>query len=563
MLSSNSIKSQKSHQQKPITTKLNNSLPHFPPNIICQNRSFRNWSGEIRADSVPCCIPRNTEEVISVVNWAWKENYKIRPVGQAHNWSPLILKSRQGSTERIMLMDLSHHFTHVHIEHHARFSIVTAQAAILMETLLTRMEEQGLGFTATPAPGDLTLGAVLAINGHGTAVKALSEVPVSGHTYGSLSNAILSLSAVVWDTGSQQYTLKRFERSEPDCAPLLTHIGSALILEIQLQAGKNQRLRCQSFTDIPATELFASPEQAKGKRTFSHFLDQSGRVEVILFPFTDKPWLKVWSVSPTKPALSTKTDTPYNYPFSDNISLNISDFMENVLVNAPAITPFIGETQYQLTKAALQGNAKDIWGWSKNVLLYVRPTTLRVTANGYAVLTRRADIQRVLNVFYTQWQNLMAEFTMAGKYPINGPLEVRVTELDNPIEVMDAKAVVPSLSAIRPRLDHPEWDVAIWLDILTMPKTPHALEFLRKFEQWLFQEFNGDYACARVEWSKGWAYGKTAAWEDEEVLTKIIPTSLTDGLPTNNNWNFAVATLQKYDPHQIFRSPLLDKLFSR
>ncbi len=562
MPSSDLLKKEKSDLQNKIISATEYHLPNFPKEVIWKMINFKNWSGEIRANNIPCCIPKTREEIISVVNWAWQENYKLRPIGQSHNWSPLILASGQSFKHRIMLLDLSAHFTHVNIEHRSQFSIVTAQTGILMETLLTQMEEQGLGFTATPAPGDLTLGAVLAIDGHGTAIKALDEIPLPGHTFGSLSNAILSLSAVVWDRKNQQYTIRRFERHDPDCAPLLTHVGCSLILDVKLQAGKNQRLRCQSFTNIPADELFAPPENTKAKRTFSDFLDKSGRAEIILFPFTHAPWLKVWSVTPTKPAASIEVKAPYNYPFSDNISPTLSDIADNLLANFPQITPLVSEMQYQLTHAVLQNNGKDLWGWSKNLLLYVKPTTLRVTANGYAVLTQRKNIQLVLNKFYTHWKQLIQHYANQGKYPINGPLEVRVTGLDDPNEVMYAGAVVPGLSAIRPRLDRPEWDVAIWLDVLTFPETPYAIEFFRQFEQWLFDEFEGYYACARVEWSKGWAYGTNRAWEDQEVLGKIIPASLTDGLPADNNWVSAVSALQKHDPHHIFRSPLLDKLFS-
>ncbi|MDC9590629.1 cholesterol oxidase substrate-binding domain-containing protein [Xenorhabdus sp. XENO-10] len=562
MPSSELLKRENNQLQKVIITEIEYNLPNFPKEIIWKTINFKNWSGEIQAYNIPCCIPKSIGDVITVVNWAWKENYKLRPIGQSHNWSPLILESGQSFTNRIMLMDLSPYFSQVSIEHRSQFSIVTAQTGILMEKLMTQMEDQGLGFTATPAPGDLTLGAVLAIGGHGTAINALDETLLPGHTFGSLSNTILSLSAIVWDEENQQYAIKQFERSDPNCAPLLIHIGGALILEVQFQAGKNQRLRCQSLTDIPAAELFASSENAKGNRTLSQFLDKSGRAEIILFPFTNNPWLKVWSVAPTQPPSSVEVNAPYNYPFSDNIPLIISDLVKEALSINPSVTPFIGEMQYLLTNIALQGREKDIWGWSKNLLLYVKPTTLRVTANGYAVLTRRADIQRVLSVFYSQWKNLIEEFEIEGKYPINGPLEVRVTGLDNPAEVMYEKAVVPGLSAIRPRLDHPEWDVAVWLDILTFPNTPYSIEFLRKFEQWLFQEFNGTYASARVEWSKGWAYGKTTAWEDTDVLTKKIPASFTDGLSADNNWASTVSALQKYDPHHVFRSPLLNKLLS-
>ena len=44
-----------------------------------------------------------------------------------------------------------------------------------MEALLTALEARALGLTATPAPGDLTLGGVLAIDGHGTAIPATGE----------------------------------------------------------------------------------------------------------------------------------------------------------------------------------------------------------------------------------------------------------------------------------------------------------------------------------------------------------------------------------------------------
>ncbi|PHM61938.1 cholesterol oxidase substrate-binding domain-containing protein [Xenorhabdus ishibashii] len=562
MSSTDPLKKEEISLQKEVINEIEYDLPHFPQEVIWKMINFKNWSGEIHANNIPCCIPKTIEEVISVVNWAWKENYKLRPIGQSHNWSPLILKSGQNFKNRIMLMDLSSHFTHVNIEHRSQFSIVTAQTGVLMETLMTRMEEQELGFTATPAPGDLTLGAVLAINGHGTAIKAVDETPLPGHIFGSLSNTILSLSAVVWDKETQQYIVKRFERDEPDCAPLLTHVGCALVLEVQFQAGKNQHLRCQSFTDIPADELFSLPENAKEKRTLSYFLDKSGRTEIILFPFTQSPWLKVWNVAPTKPASSTEVKAPYNYPFSDKIPPILSDIAEDILTAFPQITPLFCKKQYQLIGAALQIHGKDIWGWSKNLLLYVKPTTLRVTANGYAVLTQRTNIQLVLNKFYTQWKKLIQHYASQGKYPINGPLEVRVTGLDDPAEVMQAGATVPSLSAIRPHLDHPEWDVAVWLDVLTFPRTHYATEFCHQFEQWLFNEFDGSYASARVEWSKGWAYGPNTAWEDKEVLTKTIPASFTDGLPADNNWASTISTLQKYDPHHIFRSPLLDTLFS-
>ncbi|MDR0218199.1 MAG: FAD-binding protein [Enterobacteriaceae bacterium] len=546
------------------------SLIDFPDNITLKNINFINWSKEIKANNIQCCIPKSDKEVLAVVNWAGKQNYKLRVVGESHNWSPLIISSNNQATNRTLLMDLTQYFSQISIKHLPEYSIVTAQTGILMETLMTKMEEQGIGFTATPAPGDLTLGGVLAIGGHGTSIKALNETPQSGHTYGSLSNTILSLTAVVWDEKSEQYIIKRFKRNEPDCAPLLVHLGCSLILNAELQAGKNQRLQCESMTHISATELFAEtfaetfakkPDD-KNKRTFSSFLDAGGRAEAILFPFTEKPWLKVWRIAPEKPQASTDVTHPYNYPFSDNIPVQLSDLAKEITHLTPALTPLFGQLQFSLTESALLTGKKDLWGWSKNVLLYVKPTTLRVTANGYAILTSRNTIQKVLNRFYSQWKTLIKEYQNHGKFPVNGPIEIRVSGLDTPAEVVQADAVVPSLSAIRPRPDKPQWDVAIWLDVLTLPDTKYAAEFYHQLEQWMFKEFDDSYASIRVEWSKGWAYSENAAWDENEILTQRIPASLTDGLPVDNNWYSAINTLKKFDPHGVFRSPLLDKLLS-
>ncbi|MDX7987877.1 FAD-binding protein [Xenorhabdus sp. 12] len=548
-------------KQNNIPTNQSNDLPDFPKDVKWEFREFKTWSSEIKVKHVPCCTPNSVEQVLEVVNWAKKQVYKVRPVGQSHNWSPLIFKSG-ARAEKILLMDLQPHFNQVSIEQSSPVSIVKAQTGVLMETLMTTMEEHGLGFTATPAPGDLTLGGVIAIGGHGTAISALNEKNEDGHTYGSVNNSILSFSAVVWDEASQQYILKVFQRTDPDCAPLLTALGSVLILEAQLQAGKNQRLRCESFTDIPAKELFSPPQYTEiNKQAISHFLDKSGRIEVILFPFTEKPWLKVWSLSPEKPDSSVEVTAPYNYPFTELTEMEEKIFI-NQLHNDPSSTPKICKTEYNTVDEGLSSQGKDIWGWSKNLLLYIKPNTLHVTANGYVVLTRRADVQRVLNVFYTKWGALLKEFTDNGKYPINGPLEVRVTGLDTPAEVVHKDAVIPRLSPLRPRPDKPEWDTAVWLDILTLPETDYAADFMREFEQWLFQEFNGTYASARVEWSKGWAYSEDAAWEDEDVLTKKIPASFTDGQPTDSNWAATISLLNKHDPHHIFRSTFLNKLFS-
>lgn len=520
----------------------------FPGSIPLHQQAWRNWAGELRVDSVWTATPASPADVVTIVNWAHQQGWKVRAKGVGHNWSPLVLPA--GAAGNVVLVDTTAALTAVQVTG----SQVTAQAGATMNTLLSRLEQAGLGFTATPAPGDLTVGGVLAIDAHGTGVPARGETRPAGHTYGSLSNLVVRLTAVVW-TGSA-YALRTFERSDPAVLPLLTHVGRAFVTEVTLQAGANQRLRCQSWVNVPATELFGTG----GGRTFASYLESSGRVEAIWFPFTANPWLKVWTVRPTRPLLSRQVTGPYNYPFSDNLPSPVTDLLGQIISGNGGLTPAFGQAQYAAVAAGLVGTLSwDLWGWSKNTQLYVRPTTLKVTANGYAILVRRADVQRVVAEFTAKYQALVAAYRAQGSYPANGPVEIRVTGLDQ-ADLPVPSAGPPTLSAVRPRPDHPEWDVAVWLDVLTIPGTPRAEEFYRDLEQWVYANYSGGYAAVRPEWSKGWGYTATAAWADPAVLGSRIPDAYRAGQPASATWDTARAGLAALDPHRVFSNPFLDTL---
>ncbi|MGH8080911.1 MAG: cholesterol oxidase substrate-binding domain-containing protein, partial [Lysobacter sp.] len=435
--------------------------PSFPAQIPLFQQAYRNWSGEIQIDNLWTCSPRNAEDVVAVVNWARQNGYRVRPRGMAHNWSPLSLSPDQTCEDRIVLLDTVTHLTRFEIDRSVQPARVKAQAGILMQDLLARMEEVGLGFVHTPAPGDLTLGGVLAIDGHGTAIPAVGETRQVGQSYGSMSNLVLSLTAVVWNPAQNAYALHTFRRDEADCAAFLTHLGRALIVEATLQAGTNQRLRCQSNVNIPASELFAAP--GSPGRTLASFLDKSGRVETIHFPFTSNPWLKVWTLTPSLPPMVREATAPFNYPFSDTIPPQLTDLIRDINLGNVSLTPSLAALQYTLISAGLVFTASfDLWGWSRSLLLYVKPTTLRVTANGYAVITSRANVQRVVHEFVTFYQARADAYRAQGKFPVNGPVEIRVTGLDRADEVAVPNAVEPLLSAVRPVRERPDWNCAVW-----------------------------------------------------------------------------------------------------
>ncbi|MGY5012272.1 cholesterol oxidase substrate-binding domain-containing protein [Streptomyces sp. 900105755] len=523
-------------------------LPGFPAEVVPYHSAYRNWVGEITADGLWACAPADAGQVLAVVDWAWRNGWRVRARGSSHGWSPLTITEGTGAGDRVLLVDTASRLTGLSLDSAAA---VRAGTGVTLEALLTFLEGHGLGLTAAPAPGDLTLGGALAIDAHGTAVPADGEEPVPGHTYGSLSNLVLSLTAVVWDGSAGAYVLRTFRRDEADCAALLTHLGRALVTEVVLRVGANSSLRCVSRTDIPAAELFAAP--GSGGRTLDGFLRRSGRVEAIWFAFTEYPWLKEWSVAPVRPLTSRHVTSPYNYPFSDNVPTVVADLVGRMVSDAAwYLAPVLGNAQLDVAALGLAATlSSDIWGASKNTLLYIRPTTLRVAANGYAVLTRRAEVQRVVHEFTSFYRERLTAYAASGRFPVNGSVEIRVTGLDEASDAGVAGAQVPSLSAVRPREGA---DTAVWLDVLTLPGTPHAEAFLRELEGFLFERFEG----TRVEWSKGWGYTESGVWSDEEVLGRRIPESFGGAV-----WDAAVDTLDRLDPHRVFGNGFLDGLLVR
>ena len=534
--------------------------PRFPDRIALYQQSYENWSGEIFIPDVWTAAPRTADEVVEIANWAHSAGWRVRPRGCCHNWSPLTLPGG-ASGAGCLLVDTTRHLTRVEIDAAGVPASVTAQTGVTMDVLLERLGAAGLGFAATPAPGDVTLGGILAVDGHGTAIPAQGETLLPGKTWGSLCNAVLALTAVVWEGG--RYRLRRFRRDEPGIQALLTHAGRAFITEATLQVGADVNLRCRSFFDISAEDLFAPPAEA-GPNSFQAWVEACGRVEAIWFPFTAVPWLKVWSPAPSQPWLSAAVSAPYAYTFANWVSPGQARFIDQLVSGDPSATPAFQNLEMAAVGSGLiLTGTWDIWGASRHSTLYVKPTTLRLDENGYAVLTRRSDIQRVVSEYCAFFRELIRRYRDRGEYPMNGPIEIRVSGLNRAGEVALPGALEPQLSALRPRPDHPEWDCAVWIDALTFPGTPGENRFKTELEAWLLGNYTGDYAGVRVEWAKGWGYTGRGAWTSDAVLEETIPASLSAGQAPGDGWRAAVAALDRFDPGRIFSNPFLDRLMPR
>lgn len=532
--------------------------PGFPQSIDLYQQAYENWAGAIKIDALWTCAPRNAAEVAKVVNWAHAHRYRIRPRGAMHGWAPLAVTSKTGCDDRVVMVDTTQHLTGMHLVD-AGGSAVRAQAGASMESILTFLEGHGLGFATATSTGPLTIGGVLAIGGHGACLSADGERIREGHTHGTFSNLVIEIEAIVWSHRRGRYVVRRFSRSHPDAHVLLTHLGRAFVTEVTLRAATNQHLRCESFTDIPASELFASP--GAGGQTFESFVRATGRCEAIWFPFTTNPWLKVWSVRNQKPAGSRETTSPYNYTFTDNYPASLVNLAQSVVSSNPAAAPLFGAAEYEVSDAGLTaGNARDLWGRAKNVLFYIRPTTLRFDEFGWAILTHRRNIQRVVSDFTGFYEQAIEAHKNRGEYPANGPFEVRCSGIDRPAEAGVHRARVPSLSSLAPPSSGHGFDACVWLNVLTLKDTPGQFPFYRELERFILHRFRGSYATVRPEWSKGWAATPDSLWSDHHVLRHVLPRRLSAHRPAHSSWHHARKTLNRYDPHRVFSNHLLDRL---
>lgn len=533
--------------------------PGLPAGVHAYEQAYRNWSGEIRSEGMWTCAPRSATDVVALANWASAHGWKLRPRGAMHGWTPLTIRNgaRLG---RVLLVDTTQHLRAISVAVGGSSTVSCGAGATLGE-ILQALEDHGLGWTCVPAPGVLTIAGALAVGAHGAALPAHGEVGQRGSTYGSLSNLVTALTAVVWDDATNRFVLRTFERRDPQITAILTSLGRTFLTSVTLQASANLRLRCQSTTGVPIHELFAPPG-AHG-RTFAAYVAAAGRVEAIWFPFTDHPWLKVWTPTPSRPRSAKLVTTPYNYSFSDTLPLSAADALERMTLADPGGTPAWGQFQLSTVRKGLDAKGRaDLWGWSKNTLLYIRPTTLRMSEGGGAVITSRANIQRVVHEFTTWYGARLDHHRAVGHFPVNGPVEIRCCGLDQPDDVLVESAGPPTISALRPRPDHAEWDTAVWLNVLAIPGTPGMWDFYREMEQWMVRNYSGSYASFRPEWSKGWAFTTSGPYTDPERIGRTIPDTYRVGYPAGDDWDSARAQLDELDPRRVFTNPFIDQLLA-
>ncbi|WP_265445002.1 cholesterol oxidase substrate-binding domain-containing protein [Flexivirga meconopsidis] len=519
----------------------------FPPGTSLYREVFRNWDGVVTTAPLWTCAPASSAALLDIVNWARTAGWRLRPRGFRHSWSPLTVAD-DATDQQTLLIDTTRRLTAMQMEG----DNVRVQAGARMDTLFDFLHRQGRSLLAAPAPGDVSVGGVLAVGGHGSAIPAKDEAHGPGRSFGTMSNQVLEFRVIAWRDTTGQYAEQTISRSDPEAGALLTHLGRAFVTEVLLQTVPDYNLRCQSYTDIRTSELFADPSNVTS-RSLTSLLDQAGRVGVIWYTFTDHPWVQVWTPAPTRPFWSRPTTGPYNFAFADNLPNPVPQLAGQLIAGMSWVAPAFGNAVLAATATGLTATlARDLWGPAKNAINFVKPTTLRVSAGSQAVVCRRADVQRVVHEFTEAFKARLSAYQARREFPVNSCVEIRITGIDDPADVATPGARVAELSPARPVDDRPDLDTVVWLDILTMPGTPHEFEFYAETEQFIRNNY-ASYAVVRPEWSKRWATTAAGAWTDDAAMRGPIPAAFPQ-------WDSAWASLDRLDPHGVFSSALTTRL---
>jgi FAD/FMN-containing dehydrogenase len=528
----------------------------WPTGIPVGQMDFENWDEGIYIENVWVAKPASADDVVRIANWAAEHGFHVRPSGRSHNWSPMVIGDGD-SVARTILVDTSG-LTRMSF-HPGEPATVTVGVGATLDDLINYLHDPhvigperpgdaapGYAFRNMPAPGALSLGGILAIGGHGTSVSSSNQ---DSNLNGCLSNLVVSFTAVVTAPDDPSgYTLKTFERGNPDAAAFLVHLGRAFLVEATLQVIPDYWLRLENiFPDVD--KLFAAEP---GDQSLSSFVDQSGRVEVLWFPYTGNAWTKTWTLETTRPP---DPSPPYYLPLVNDIPQWFSDVIACALQAAPYLTePFCKGEAWSVE--LLCRLIRPLRGAASNLLRYVKDNTFRVAAGGYAVHTARTDVQYVVNKFYNGYQSCLQK---SQGYPMNSAVEIRVTSTDTVAGLGIPGADPPALSATTPISD--SFNTVVWIDALTINsrhyRNPYTNAFYADLEGQLLALWGPDgtdteRAVLRPEWSKGWGFtADQGAWTDQATIKGYLTT-----FP---RYGWARDTLARYDKAGIFTDDLLSR----
>lgn len=158
--------------------------PGFP-SVPVDTITFTDWSGYVEVPGILIARASSAADVVAVCNWAAQNGFRVRAVGQSHNWSPLVMAKDSAPGAKVVLVDTTK-LTSSTIEVVDGSAFATFGPGITIDAATDYLQLQDNGGTSpapgfalphTTAPGNLTLGGVLAIGGHGTLLPTAKQAP--------------------------------------------------------------------------------------------------------------------------------------------------------------------------------------------------------------------------------------------------------------------------------------------------------------------------------------------------------------------------------------------------
>lgn len=523
----------------------------------------------------------------------------MRPKGYTNSWAPLTV-TKTSSCKNTVLVDTTQFLVQMKmLSSKGSFRAVQVQTGASVESLLSFLEDHKCALFAAPVIGEITIGGVLAVSGHGSGVGAGtgasssnnihpnfgSRPPPSGYSSGSLSNLILSFKAVVWDPEKESYVIKKFSRTERDSKAFLAHMGRAFLTQVTLLVGPAYKLRCTSWSHLSAKRLLANnpdhvgddeemdiedddanyhtiagppePTGSENAETFASLVDKYHSVDLSVFPYTDQTLVMVCT-NQTRHSPAKSITAPYPFSYLDNVPRPVSTIFSQFLSGQHYMAPMFSRLNHQFNSAGLRLTTnEDICGQSKNILLRYnsRRAFVHSYSSGYAIITNRLNLQKVISEVYTQYTHLVDKYSESWQYPQNDPLQFTVTGLDDPRHLPPfGKFDSPAMSMLAPvKKKKKVWDLALIIGINAFPGTGNFDKFMREFESFLFVTYDGEgIGLVRPEWAKAWGFTDDGAWNNQLLLRKVIPDSF------GSDWDWTVRTLNHYDPFHIFSNEFIN-----
>ncbi|CAG7835693.1 unnamed protein product [Allacma fusca] len=176
-------------------------LINFPNSVKVEYTNFRNWAGETNIQTW-IAYPESPDQILQLANWAKENSMKIRPCGLRHSWSRLVTEK---GFDNVVLVDTTKHLNKMGIisstPGNASF---WAEAGLSMVSILEQLESSNLSLASVPTTGDVSIGGVVAVGGHGLGIPTANDKKPLGHTFGSISNLVIEFTAVVFDSTSKR-----------------------------------------------------------------------------------------------------------------------------------------------------------------------------------------------------------------------------------------------------------------------------------------------------------------------------------------------------------------------